>query len=155
MAVRKEMVLYYTPEKSAEDQKLKGVLVRLGIRIRNITPEQAGQKVGYLAGLPGFEELPEQEEGYTGENREEEASVIPEKMLVLCGFGQRKLEEMLNQFRKAKIPPIPMKAVLTEHNSGWSLVELYQELRQEHEKMNAADGRGAAENTDGAADSRD
>ena len=83
------------------------------------------------------------------------ASVIPEKMLVLCGFGQRKLEEMLNQFRKAKIPPIPMKAVLTEHNSGWSLVELYQELRQEHEKMNAADGRGAAENTDGAADSRD
>lgn len=140
------MVLYYTPEKSAEDQKLKGVLVRLGIRIRNITPEQAGQKVGYLAGLPGFEEMPEQEE---------EASVIPEKMLVLCGFGQRKLEEMLNQFRKAKIPPIPMKAVLTEHNSGWSLVELYQELRQEHEKMNAADGRGAAENTDGAADSRD
>lgn len=146
MAVRKEMVLYYTPEKSAEDQKLKGVLVRLGIRIRNITPEQAGQKVGYLAGLPGFEEMPEQEE---------EASVIPEKMLVLCGFGQRKLEEMLNQFRKAKIPPIPMKAVLTEHNSGWSLVELYQELRQEHEKMNAADGRGAAENTDGTADSRD
>lgn len=79
MAVRKEMVLYYTPEKSAEDQKLKGVLVRLGIRIRNITPEQAGQKVGYLAGLPGFEEMPEQEEGDTGENREEEASVIPEK----------------------------------------------------------------------------
>ena len=86
MAVRKEMVLYYTPEKSAEDQKLKGGLVRLGIRIRNITPEQAGQKVGYLAGLPGFEEMPEQEEGDTGENREEEASVIPEKMLVPVSY---------------------------------------------------------------------
>jgi len=36
MAVRKELVLYYTPEKSTDDQKLKGVLVRLGIRIRNI-----------------------------------------------------------------------------------------------------------------------
>ena len=45
MAVRKEMVLYYTPEKSADDQKRKGVLVRLGIRIRNIAPEQAGQQV--------------------------------------------------------------------------------------------------------------
>ena len=56
MAVRKEMVLYYTPEKTSDDQKRKGVLVRLGIRIRNIAPEQAGQQVGYLAGLPGFAE---------------------------------------------------------------------------------------------------
>ena len=61
MAVRKELVLYYTPEKSADDQKLKGVLVRLGIRIRNITPDQIYQKVGYLAGLPGFEEEPDTE----------------------------------------------------------------------------------------------
>ena len=44
MAVRKEMVLYYTPEKTSDDQKRKGVLVRLGIRIRNIAPEQAGQQ---------------------------------------------------------------------------------------------------------------
>ena len=180
MAVRKELVLYYTPEKSADDQKLKGVLVRLSIRIQNITPDQIYQKVGYLAGLPGFEEEPDteskeaelketgrkeggqkeagqkaaeqQEEGFSGGNV---PAQIPEKVLVLYGFGERKLNEMLNQFRKAKVPPIALKAVLTEHNCGWSFYELYQELRQEHEKMNAADGRGAAENTDGAADSRD
>ena len=172
MAVRKELVLYYTPEKSADDQKLKGVLVRLGIRIRNITPDQIYQKVGYLAGLPGFEEEPDteskeaelketgrkeggqkeagqkaagqkeagqkeaeqQEEGFSGGNV---PAQIPEKVLVLHGFGERKLNEMLNQFRKSKVPPIALKAVLTEHNCGWSFYELYQELRQEHEKMNA------------------
>ncbi len=162
MAVRKELVLYYTPEKSAYDQKLKGVLVRLGIRIRNITPDQIYQKVGYLAGIPGFEEEPDteskeaelketgrkeagqkeagqkaaaqQEEGFSGGNV---PAQIPEKVLVLHGFGERKLNEMLNQFRKAKVPPIALKAVLTEHNCGWSFYELYQELRQEHEKMNA------------------
>lgn len=167
MAVRKELVLYYTPEKSADDQKLKGVLVRLGIRIRNITPDQIYQKVGYLAGLPGFEEEPDteskeaelketgrkeagqkeagqkeagqkaaeqQEEGFSGGNV---PAQISEKVLVLHGFGERKLNEMLNQFRKAKVPPIALKAVLTEHNCGWSFYELYQELRQEHEKMNA------------------
>ena len=167
MAVRKELVLYYTPEKSADDQKLKGVLVRLGIRIRNITPDQIYQKVGYLAGLPGFEEEPDteskeaelketgrkeagqkeagqkeagqkeaeqQDEGFSGGNV---PAQIPEKVLVLYGFGERKLNEMLNQFRKAKVPPIALKAVLTEHNCGWSFYELYQELRQEHEKMNA------------------
>lgn len=162
MAVRKELVLYYTPEKSTDDQKLKGVLVRLGIRIRNITSDQIYQKVGYLAGLPGFEEEPDteskeaelketgrkeagqkeagqkaaeqQEEGFSGGNV---PAQIPEKVLVLYGFGERKLNEMLNQFRKAKVPPIALKAVLTEHNCGWSFYELYQELRQEHEKMNA------------------
>lgn len=162
MAVRKELVLYYTPEKSADDQKLKGVLVRLGIRIRNITPDQIYQKVGYLAGLPGFEEEPDteskeaelketgrkeagqkeagqkaaeqQEEGFSGGNV---PAQISEKVLVLHGFGERKLNEMLNQFRKTKVPPIALKAVLTEHNCGWSFYELYQELRQEHEKMNA------------------
>ena len=162
MAVRKELVLYYTPEKSADDQKLKGVLVRLGIRIRNITPDQIYQKVGYLAGLPGFEEEPDteskeaelketgrkeggqkeagqkaaaqQEEGFSGGHV---PAQIPEKVLVLHGFGERKLNEMLNQFRKTKVPPIALKAVLTEHNCGWSFYELYQELRQEHEKMNA------------------
>ena len=162
MAVRKELVLYYTPEKSTDDQKLKGVLVRLGIRIRNITPDQIYQKVGYLAGLPGFEEEPDteskeaelketgrkeagqkeagqkaaeqQEEGFSGGNV---PAQIPEKVLVLHGFGERKLNEMLNQFRKAKVPPIALKAVLTEHNCGWSFYELYQELRQEHEKMSA------------------
>ena len=112
MAVRKELVLYYTPEKSADDQKLKGVLVRLGIRIRNITPDQIYQKVGYLAGIPGFEEEPDteskeaelketgrkeagqkeagqkaaeqQEEGFSGGNV---PAQIPEKVLVLHGFG--------------------------------------------------------------------
>ena len=158
----KVLVFYYTPKQPTDDQKLKGVLVRLGIRIRNITPDQIYQKVGYLAGLPGFEEEPDteskeaelketgrkeagqkeagqkaaeqQEEGFSGGNV---PAQIPEKVLVLHGFGERKLNEMLNQFRKAKVPPIALKAVLTEHNCGWSFYELYQELRQEHEKMNA------------------
>ena len=149
MAVRKEMVLYYTPEKSADDQKRKGVLVRLGIRIRNIAPEQAGQQVGYLAGLPGFAEqvCPAPEAGaeeqtgeQTGEQTEgpqTEPLVIPERMLVFCGFTERGIGELLSQFRRAKLPPVPMKAVLTEHNSGWSFYRLYQELRREHEAMSA------------------
>lgn len=130
MAVRKEMVLYYTPEKTAEDQKLKGVLVRLGIRIRNIGAEQVGQKVGFLAGIPGYEE--QEPDG-------DVLPVIPEKMLVLYGFGERRLHEMLNQLRRAKVPPVALKAVLTEHNCGWTFYELYQELCQEHEKMTARD----------------
>lgn len=141
----KETVLYYTPEKSDADRLLKGVLIRMGVRIKNAGPAEAGQTVGYLAGLPGFEETkaeenaPETAEPKAGESAPEafgEAPLlIPERMLVLRDFGNRRLEEMLSGFRKAKVPPIPLKAVLTEHNCGWTLAELYRELKEEHEKM--------------------
>ena len=45
--------------------------------------------------------------------------------------------ELLSQFRRAKLPPVPMKAVLTEHNSGLELLQADQELRREHEAMSA------------------
>lgn len=127
MAGKKELVLYYTPEKSEADRLIKSVMIRLGIRIRNIGPEQTGEKVGVLAGLA---------EAQSGEKTEEEPPVISEKMLVFCGLGRQKLEEVLFQLRRAGAPPVPMKAMMTEHNQGWSLYELYRELLEEHEKMN-------------------
>lgn len=43
-----EMVLFYTPDTTARTTRLKGIFVRLGIRIRNITAEQMGETIGYL-----------------------------------------------------------------------------------------------------------
>lgn len=54
----KETVLYYTPEPARQSRTLKGILVRMGIRIRNISPQQVNQTVGALAGVPGFEANP-------------------------------------------------------------------------------------------------
>ena len=128
MTVRKELVLYYTPEKSDADRMLKGVLVRMGIRIRNLTPEQTGERVGALAGLSDFEQ------------EAAECPVIPEKMLILHGFGNQRLQELLAGLRKAKVPPIALKAMVTEHNADWTLYEPYQELLAEHEKMTGQKG---------------
>lgn len=96
MAAVKETVLYYNPEKSDKIRLIKGILVRMGIRIRNITPELVSQKVGYLAGLRDFAEKPE-EPG-------EALPVIPEEMMVLYGFSDRRLDELLRQLRKNKVP---------------------------------------------------
>lgn len=125
----KETVLYYSPEKIEKVRLLKGVLVRMGIRIKNIGPEQVMQKVGYLTGRKEYEEtLPEDGK---------EIPVIPEEMLVLYGFTNRRLDEFLSQLRRAKVPPVALKAVVTETNADWSFYELYQEIRAEHEKMTA------------------
>lgn len=58
-------------------------------------------------------------------------------VLVLYGFTNRRLDEFLSQLRRAKVPPVALKAVVTETNADWSFYELYQEIRAEHEKMTA------------------
>lgn len=128
MAAVKETVLYYHPGKSEKIRLIKGILVRMGIRIRNITPEMVNQKVGYLAGIKGFEEQPE--------DPGETLPVISEEMMVLYGFYESRLDELLKQLRRNKAT-VDLKAVLTQSNCEWSFYELYEEIRAEHAKMSA------------------
>ena len=121
----REMVLYYNTVQNPNVAKLKGVLVRMGVRIKNITPEQVTQTVGYLAGL----------EGYPESEMPEVLPVIEEEMLVMRGFTSRRMDELLMNLRKAGVPKIALKAVVTESNCGWSFYHLYEEIREEHEKM--------------------
>ena len=80
----REMVLYYAPQPMPYVSKLKGVLVRMGVRIKNISPDQTGQKVGHLAGMPGFEA-----ESETGE-----ILPIKEEMLVMKNFTSRRVDDL-------------------------------------------------------------
>lgn len=130
MSVKKEMVLYYCPEKDSQKgndsriARLKAVLVRMGIRIKNITPDQTGQTIGYLAGIEGFEEQP------SGEY-----PMVEEEILVMKNFSSRKIDELLMNLRRSGVSKIALKAVITDTNSKWNFYELYQELKKEHETM--------------------
>lgn len=123
----KEMVLYYTPEQSVKVTKLKGVLVRMGIRIKNIQPEQVTQTVGSLAGLDGYEAR----ELAAGEMLPR----IEEEILVMHRFTNRRIDELLLNLRKAGVPRIELKAIVTESNCPWTFYKLYEELKEEHDKM--------------------
>ena len=140
MAKLTETVLYYNPgrpETMKHVAMMKSVLVRMGIRIRNIGPEQVLETVGYLAGMDGFQVLDKAPE------RQEAAGlpVIPVEMMVLKQFSNRRLDELLMNLRKAGVPRIGLKAVLTEHNSTWTFYHLYEELKEEHETMTAGKGQ--------------
>ncbi|MBS6645619.1 MAG: DUF3783 domain-containing protein [Clostridiaceae bacterium] len=131
MAAVMKSVLYYTPEQSPKVNTLKGIFVRLGIRIKNIAPEQVNQQVGYLAGLPGFEE----------QSMAGELPAIKEEVLVLKNFTSQDIDVLLQHIKKAGLPRIALKAVLTESNSKWTFYQLYQEIKEEHEVMS---GRAAS-----------
>ncbi|RKD32820.1 DUF3783 domain-containing protein [Lacrimispora algidixylanolytica] len=130
MAITKELVLYYQPEeekKSGNDSKaakLKAVLIRMGIRIRNISSDQINQTVGYLAGMEGFDET-----------ALEACPPVEEEILVMKNFSNRRVDELLLNIRRAGVPKVQLKAVITDTNCKWRFYDLYEELKQEHEAM--------------------
>ena len=130
-----ELVLYYStgdPRMKKQEMMMKSVLVRMGVKIRNVAPDQVMESVGYLAGVPGFEkrEVLQQPEA------EEKIPQITEQMLVMKDFTSRRIDALLLNLRKAKVPKINLKAIVTEQNAGWSFYHLYEEIGEEHRKMN-------------------
>lgn len=55
-------------------------------------------------------------------------------MMVLDGFTEKRLDILLREM-KAYGVSVPYKAIVTEHNIGWSLSALFTELVREHEAM--------------------
>ena len=130
-----ELVLYYStgdPRMKKQEMMIKSVLVRMGVKIRNVAPNQVMESVGYLAGVPGFEkrEVLQQPEA------EEKIPQITEQMLVMKDFTSRRIDTLLLNLRKAKVPKINLKAIVTEQNAGWSFYHLYEEIGEEHRRMN-------------------
>ena len=127
----KEAVLYYNPGNAPKPGLMKSVLVRMGVRIKNISQEQLGETVGSLLGIteePPAEERPE-------ENNQKRTGPLEEQLLVLYRFSESRLDQLLYGLRKAGVPKIELKAVVTEQNSRWTLYDLYEELKKEREAL--------------------
>lgn len=126
----KQLILSYNlPAKLLA--KLRMAAMKLGVRVRPVEKREYLQSLGSFTGALGtFESV------YDGEN-------FPEPMLVLCGFSQPMVNTFLTLLKASRLPPVPLKAVLTETNQGWNSLELHDELKQEHEAMTA--GKSAHE----------
>lgn len=104
-----------------EFSKLKQIFAMLRLRMRVVEPDRYHVPLNELArgkGEPG-----------------EAAEPLPEPMLVFCGLGQALLNQVLEVIRLAKLPPIPLKAVLTETNQSWDTLQLREELLREREAI--------------------
>ena len=125
----KEMILYYAPENTPHTSLLRGVMAQMGIKVKNLTPERCIQRIGYLVGMDGVEKR-EVSDGFR-----KYAPVMNEEMLVISVFWEERLEELLDKLKKEGVPKINLKAVVTETNAGWTVYQLYEQLREEHAQM--------------------
>lgn len=58
--------------------------------------------------------------------------------LIFSGFDRRELDAFLDAL-KANEVSIPLKAVCTPHNRGWSVAHLLDELIKEHKQLTGGD----------------
>ena len=106
-----------------EFSKLRQIFAMLRRRMRVVEPDRYPIALSDLAAGRG--------EG--GEMSE----ALPEAMLVFCGLNNALLNQVLEVIRLAKLPPIPLKAVLTASNQEWDTHQLYEELKKEREAIAA------------------
>ena len=106
-----------------EFSKLKQIFAMLRLRMRPVEPDRYHVSLGELSVGKG--------------EPAELAEPLSEPMLVFCGMGQALLNQVLEVIRVAKLPPIPLKAVLTDSNQNWDTKRLYEELVKEREAIAA------------------
>lgn len=103
--------------------KLKQIFAMLRLRMRQVEPDRYHVSLEELSRGEGAPAEP--------------APPLPEPMLVFCGMGQALLDQVLEIMRISKLPPIPLKAVLTDTNRSWTTPQLYEELLKEREALAA------------------
>ncbi len=114
-------VLYLYNLDNARGAKLRRMCLTLGIRTQPVPPQAHGLTLEELtagASAPA--------DGRAG---------FSDEMLLMQGFSSGQIDALLHLFRRAKLAPVALKAVLTPTNRGWTSVQLHRELVKERQAM--------------------
>ncbi len=121
----KETVLLYNFSDPERLKKAQRALLPLGVRVKKISREDYLQPVGYLAGV---KETGPVDDVYDGDEFDKE-------MVVMAGLSSKRIDAVIDAFKRAGVGRIDYKAVLTDTNEHWTSVRLYNEISGEHEAL--------------------
>lgn len=125
------MVLLYNLN-NEKGGKIRRMCLPLGLRTRLVEPAEYGLTLSQLV------------EGQTPETPWA-GECFSEELLLLVNCPGPLLDRFLQGFRRNKIPPVGLKAVLTPTNSGWTSLELREELAKEREAIRQGQGAHSKE----------
>lgn len=142
----REVLLLYRFRDTEIGRQLRAVAARMGIMCKVVEEEQTEETLGALLKLPGF--ASGSGSGKGGASEQDNASVQNDKadrpepkpeltrqVMIMHGFTNQRLGEFLQNMRKAGMPLIPLKAIVTPQNVSWTFRTLYEELEKEHEAV--------------------
>lgn len=121
-----KLIMYYTEDVKKSEQ-IAGLCKRLGIRTRKVKSSDINLEMRSLASIKA--DVVKKEK-----NRAPKGYDIPE-VIVFSGISSKNLDIFLEEYKKEKISPVALKAVLTPFNISWTLYELIEELQRERIEM--------------------
>lgn len=117
-----EIVLLYHFTDEEKESKIKTVLKRMKIKTKNISEEMLSQKVGYLVGMPSFKET----------ISEKSIEPFDQEVMVMQGIQNKRMNEILSNFKAENIEKIALKAIVTPYNMFWSFSRLCKTIQKDH-----------------------
>ena len=119
------VLLYNLDDSTTLGRQVRRLCAVQKLRCRGVLPTQQGWPLSALLGGQAAADGP----------AEPPAEPFTDPMLVMAYFPQNRLDRLLRALRP--LPAIPLKAVLTPHNAGWSGATLHAELLAEHRAFTA------------------
>lgn len=116
----KETVLFYNLNENIK-QAIITILKQLDVETKEIFQEDASQQMGYLLDLSGYKKKEEKSEKH-----------LSEPFLFFAYFSMEQLDIVLEVFKRAEIPYIPYKAMLTNDNVVYTFEQLYMNVENEY-----------------------
>lgn len=120
----RETVLLCNFTDQAQISAIKRLLLLMKIKIRVVDKKEYLQPVGMLAGILETDT----DSFYDGEELET-------PLMVMSGLTSGRMNQFLGTFRKYRIAPVDLKAIVTPTNQYWNVLQLYEEIKKEHEAM--------------------
>jgi len=124
-------LLCYVPD-GAEAPKVAGICALLKVKYKELGSSELDRHIGYL--LTGEEISEESRRVLDPAPEAVQLRAHAQPFFLFCGFSAATFDAFLAQLRKQKLRA-PLKAALTETNASWTLRELYDAIRAEHETM--------------------
>lgn len=117
-----KVILYNLGADTDRGSQLHSILNQLNIPAEEITSSDLNQRVGYMAGISGYfkDQLM-----YMG-------SAPDCQFMLMCNLEESLLDSFLEAMMAAKLR-INYKAVVTEHNADYTLIQLLEDIIREHD----------------------
>lgn len=115
-----EKVLFYGGEE-LDVSAAFSIIQELNMNPVLVRTADLGQTLGYLAGREGFKKT---------ESEPQES--FQESFMIFDQVADERIMELSKAFASKGMPYHGIKAVITEHNQHWKMVDLFQEICREH-----------------------
>lgn len=119
-----ETVLLYNIDKTEAGKAMMSILEKLNVKVISIKSSDLMNPIGFILGIDEFQ------------RGSEALTHIPnDDMMVMAGFEDSQVDILLQIFKEAKIPFIPLKAIVTQTNVHWTFMQLLENVKNEYMEL--------------------